>query len=335
MSRRNKKDQKRQRLQRAAKKREQLESRREARDLEREERRLAGMSWWERSGLDELFIGSPARRGQAWCVLGFLISMVLMLLAVLPAQIFAGGLGGMMLTYVFLPIFLPSFFGLFVFRYFEYALEGEAFGRGQALDEPLEVAASSYQTKEIKEHTVDVLKIGPTFRDRMFGIIFLALPALWYGLLVAFWFFIPIAYEFEEGASLLKFSMPFLLPLPFVISGIALLAFPRTLRFDRAQNRLRVSNWWTKRVLLLEEITSLQLIPGQSVPKGDSNRRKRHQPRANSYSTVQLNLVLDNPVYPRLNIAHDAARYEIAHMARTLATFLNVPQDDVTGLTEA
>lgn len=324
MSRRKKKDQKRERLQRAAKKREQLEARRTARYQKRQERRLAGTSWH-----DDLFKGSPAHRGQAWCILGFVISMVLMALIVLPAQLLAGGLGGVVLHYVFLPIFLPSFIGLFVFRYFEYVLEGEHFGRGQPLDETLSVPASSYQTKEIKEHTDDLLKIGPTLRDRMFGLVFLLLPSFWYGLLVAFWFLVPSAYEFDEDASLLKISMPFVLPLPFVIVGIAFLALPRTLTFDRAGNRLRISNWWTKRVLLLNQITSLQLIPGQAVQRTSNDRRR--VARTTSYSTTQLNLVLDNPDYPRLNIAHDADRYEMGQMAMTLASFLNVPLEDPTG----
>lgn len=326
MSRRKRKDQKRERLQRAAKKREQLEARRAARYQEREERRAAGTSW-----SDDLLKGSPAHRGQAWCVLGFAISMVLMVLVVLPAQVFAGGFGGMVLTYVFLPIFLPSFFGLFAFRYYEYVLEGEQFGRGQPLDETLSIPASSYRTKEIKQHTDGLLKIGPTLRDRMFGFAFLLLPSLWYGLLLAFRVFLPSAYDFDEDASLLKISMPFVLPLPFVIAGFAFLALPRTLTFDRAGNRLRISNWWTKRFLPLDQITSLQLIPGQVVQRGDSNRRYRRRMRRTSYSTVQLNLVLKNPDNPRLNIAHDAARHDMGHMAMTLASFLNVPLDDPTG----
>jgi hypothetical protein len=223
------------------------------------------------------------------------------------------------------------FFGLFVFRYFEYVQQGEAFGRGQALDEPLQVAASSYQTKEIKVHTDDVLRLSPTLRDRMFGLAILGFPMLWYSLMVAFWFFVPSAYDFDEDDSLLLIAMPFALPLPFVIAGGALWTLPRTFAFDRVHDRLRISNGLRKRILLLDEVKSLQLIPGQAIQKG-SRRTRRLRPM--SYSTVQLNLVTENSAFPRINICHDAGRRAASEIARTLSSFLRIPLDDKTGLTE-
>lgn len=156
-------------LERAAKKRAQLEAQRE----EREARRQAGTSWH-----DDLFTGSLAHQGQTWCAIGFLISMVLMFVVVLPAQLLSGHRTAPPVFYYVMLLFLPSFFGLLLFRYLEYVQKGERFGRGQLLQEPLSLPASSYRTKELKEHMVNVLIIGPTIRDRMFGFVFLVLPAL-------------------------------------------------------------------------------------------------------------------------------------------------------------
>lgn len=347
MSRQKKKDQKRERLQRAARKREQLEERRTVRTADREKRRTAGMSWFQRLGLNDLFSGSPANRGQAWCILGVLLGVVIIAVHTVLGSILIVMLGwvlkllageiaaadGMALAMQFARvcwyfawiIFLPSFFGVFVFRYFEHVLEGEAFGRGQALDEPLEVAVSSYQTKDIKVHTDDVLRIGPTLRDRMFPLAFLGPPLLWYCLLAAFWFFVPSAYDFGDDATLTEWALPFALPLPFVIAGVALLTVPRTFTFDRKAKRLRIANFWQRRILLIDDVKSLQLVPGQPVQKG---RRKRHRPQPTSYSTVQLNLVLENAEFPRVNISHDIACQSAVEIGQLLSQFLHVPFDN-------
>ncbi len=349
MSRRKKKNEKRDRLQRAAKKREQLEERSARREQQSEARRIVGMSWLQRTGLDELFKGPIHKKGQAWCVLGVLIGMLLLvvhsllgplliriidwLLKLLISENVANDVVVLAMQslricwYVAWPVFLSSFFGVFIFRYFEHALEGEAFGRGQAVDETLNVAAASYQTKEVKVHTEDVLKIGPTLRDRMFPLAFLGLPVLWYSLLTAFWFLTPSIYDFSEDTTLIEIGFPFALPVPFVIVGLALLLLPRTFTFDRQAGRLRIANCWKKRVLLLEDVKLLQLIPGQSIQKGS---RTRHRPRGTSYSTVQLNLVMTDPGFPRINISHDAERQAASETGLTLSRFLNVPLDDVT-----
>jgi hypothetical protein len=341
MSRQKKKDQKRERLERAARNREQLEERRVGREQKREERRTAGMSRYQQAGLHEC---SWAKWWQSWCVLGFLIGMVLIsfvtILGGLTLAAFGWGLEALFGTetrdngvviarlaqlYVWKfawVVFLPSFVGMFVFQFVEHSHSGEAFGRGQELDELLEVGASSYQTKVIKAHTVDTLKIGPTVRDRLFPLFFLGLPMLWYGLLVSFWFFVPSAYNFGENATLIEMGLPFALPLPFVLAGIALLSLPRTFVFDRTAGRLRITNWWSKRILLLDDVKSLQLIPGQSIEKGNYEKRR---PRLSSYSTVQLNLVLGNAEFPRVNISHDIARQSAAEIGQLLSQFLNVP----------
>lgn len=327
MSRRKKKDRKRDRLQLATAKRERLDKRRTSRQNKREERRTAGMSWLQRSGLDDLFEGSPAHRGQAWCIIGFLLGIAMIAVYTLLGSVLIAVLGSRLSQFFWHSawcIFLPSFFGVFVFRYFEYVLEGEAFGRGKALDAPLETATSSYQTKEVKIHTDDLLAIGPTLRDRVFPLAFLGLPMLWYGLLAAFWFVVPNAYDFSEDATLTEMGLPFALPLPFVIAGVALLALPRTLRFDRKTKRLRITNLWQKQILMLSDIKSLQLIPGRSIQLGN----RKHGRSRPTVSTVQLNLVMGDPEFPRINISHDISRKSAIRIGRLLSQFLDVPIDN-------
>ena len=329
MSHRKKKDQKRERLQRAAKKREHLDARREAREQAREERRLAGLPWLERSELDELFSGSLLRRGQAWCGLGFVISMLLMFVLVLPAQLLSGQRSATPVFYFVMLLLAPSFVGTFVFMILEQRLKRAAFGRGQDTHETLEVVSSRHQTKEIKEHTAEILRIGPTIRERVAAVLCLGLPAIWYAILLAAWLLLPDAFENADEASVMAVALPFILPLPFVVIGILLLSLPRTFVFDRKSERLYISNWWQKSVLLLSEVQSLQIIEGH-------NRQERHRRsgrlKRGSYSTVQLNLVMSDPQYPRINISNDGDRNAIREMAPAVAGFLDVPLHDIVGL---
>ncbi len=329
MSRRKKKDLKRQRLERVAKKREQLDARREAREQAREERRLAGLPWLERSGLDELFSGSLVRRGQAWCVLVFVISMLLMFVLVLPAQLLSGQRSATPVFYYVMLLLAPSFVGIFVFMILEQRLKGASFGRGQDAHETLEVVSSRHRTKEIKEHTANVLRIGPTSRERVAAVLSLGLPAIWYGILFASWLLLPDAFGNADGASAMAVALPFILPLPFVVIGFLLLSLPWTFVFDRKSERLRIRNWWQNKVLLLSEVESLQIIEGHN--RQERHRRSGHLKRG-SYSTVQLNLVMSNPEFPRINISNDGDRNAIREMAPAVAGFLNVPLDDVVGL---
>jgi hypothetical protein len=139
----------------------------------------------------------------------------------------------------------------------------------------------------------------------------------------------------DENTTFIETILPFALPLPFVIAGFALLTIPRTFTFDRQTGRLRIANLWRQRILVLDEVKSLQLIPGQTIEQTiQKGSFKRHPSRSTSYSTVQLNLVIENPEFPRINISHDAGRHAAVETGRALSSFLNVPLVDGTGLTE-
>jgi hypothetical protein len=93
--------------------------------------------------------------------------------------------------------------------------------------------------------------------------------------------------------------------------------------------RLPIINWWEKKILLLSDIRSIQIIEGDTECIPESDIREQH-----SYSKVQLNLVMSNSEFHRINISNDADRRAAVESALILSRFLKVPLDDVTGLTD-
>jgi hypothetical protein len=329
MSRQRKKDQKRERLERARKKRLQLEARREAQTQKREERRTAGMTALQKSRWSELFYGPLTRRALAWCGLGFLISMALIFFVVLPVQLLSGRRSAPPVFYYVMLLFIPSVFGMLLFAWLDHRRKGGQFGRGQDIHEKLNLSSSSSRTVKIKEHTTDVLTLVPVRSFQVFGWLCLVLSAIWYIIIFVSWLLVPNVFGQPGQHSLLELALPFALPLPFVFVGIACFSLPETFVFDRKAERLRIINWWQKKILLLSDIRSIQIIEGNTECIPESDMRDQH-----SYSTVQLNLVMSDPKFPRLNISNDADRQAAAETGLTLSRFLNIPLDDVTGMTE-
>ena len=165
MSRSKKKDQNRKRRERATKKWMQREARRqarrEARERRAEERRTTGRTPPQRSKWNELFEGPLTRRALAWCVLGRLTSMALIFVLVLPAPLLSGSRSAPPIFGYVMLLFLPSFFGIFVFAYLDNVLDGGIYGRGQDLHEPLNLSSNFGRTVKIKAHTSDVLTLSP------------------------------------------------------------------------------------------------------------------------------------------------------------------------------
>lgn len=308
MSRRKKKDQKRERQERAVRKRLQVEARHEAREQKREERRTAGMTPSQKSRWNELFEGPLTRRALAWCGLGWLISMALIFFVVAPAQFLSGGRSATPVFYRVMLLFLPSLFGMILFAWLEHRRKGEQFGRGQVLDEPLNLSSSPGPTLRIKEHTSDVLILVPVRSFFAFGCFSLVMSTIWYIIMFVSWLTVPNVFGQPGQYSLLKLALPFVLPLPFVFVGTACFSLPETFVFDRKSERLRITNWWHKKILLLSDIRSIQLVDDQT----------------------QLNLVMTDPQFPRINISYDSVA--AVETAQALAQFLNVPLDDQAGL---
>lgn len=332
MSRRKRKDQKRERAERARKERIQRESRREERERRAEEKRMSGKSWLQRSRWNELFYGPPTQRALAWCVLGFLISMLLMFFIVLPAQLLSGSRSAPAVFYYVIPLFLPSFFGVFVFAILEHRRKGGPFGRGQNLKDKLDVVASKNQSMSIKDRTPDVLTIGPVLSGTVGAFACLGLSAIWYGIIFVSWLLVPNVFGKPAQQTLIELALPFALPIPFVLIGFALLSLPTTFRFDRKAERLRITNWWQKKILLLSDIRSIQVIEGQHHQECDDESGRR---TVGSYTTVQINLVMSAPEFPRINISNDADRQAAAETASALSQFLDVPLDDGITLPQA
>lgn len=245
-----------------------------------------------------------------------------MFVLVLPAQLLSGRRDAPPVFYPVFAFFLPSFLGVFVCEYLERRRSGAAFGRNCRTDDPLPVTASSYQTKRVTKHTVETLAIQPTLRDRMLPVILMALPFLWYVILGLLWLFTPEVYATDD--SRIAVVQPFVLPLPFIVVAIVLLANARSFCFDRSERRLIITSLWKTRSLPLDQIKAVQLIRGEPILAGSNDRKRRRR----TYTTVQLNLVTSDHEFPRINIAHDAAKQANHQIALILSEFLGVELDD-------
>ena len=129
-----------------------------------------------------------SHQSSLWCIVGIVAGMFLLFPVLLLGNILELVSGERLeahpIVYLIVALFVGSLLGTCICQFIEHVKGGKSFGRREDVNERLEAILSSIQRKKIKHITADVLKIGPTIRDRIRGIILLGLPILWYSLLL-------------------------------------------------------------------------------------------------------------------------------------------------------
>jgi hypothetical protein len=105
----------------------------------------------------------------------------------------------------------------------------------------------------------------------------------------------------------------------FSLLGLALLVLPRRYRFDLETELMTVRSWRLLSRRPLVEILAVQMIDGGWHRSTSSHGVKT------AFRTYQLNLVLDDPNQPRLNLSNYSDQDSTSEAARLLAEFLGVP----------
>jgi hypothetical protein len=175
---------------------------------------------------------------------------------------------------------------------------------------PLSVGGANFRDKTLQQLDERRLSIKPSVATRVMGIAFLIV-----GL-------VPSAFSVyrllrdrhqTEYWVLLGFGMI------FFTAGLLVLVLSRRFDFDLDEGQMAFRRFWPRRTRPLAQILAVQVIHGgwhTAKTKGGGQI---------TYCTYQLNLVLDDPQQPRMNLSNHSDWDWTWQSGNTLAEFLEIP----------
>ena len=183
---------------------------------------------------------------------------------------------------------------------------------------PLGTNATSSRDLSLGRADARRLELVPRWTVRLAGLSFMvfgALPSV-----------AGVQQALKHGATDLRAWVDVLLPILISLGFVSLGAYifaGRRVRFDRGAGLLTYRGFWTPRTWPLRNVLAVQLIDG-----GWHHGKKRR------YYTYELNLVLNDPQTPRLNVSCHPDQAWTRDAGRRIAAFLQVPLSDALTTTD-
>jgi hypothetical protein len=175
---------------------------------------------------------------------------------------------------------------------------------------PLSVGAANFRDKALEQLDERRLTIKPSLGTRVFGMAFLIVGLL------------PLAfsvYRLLLNRHQTEYWVLAGFGLIFFIAGLLVLVLPRRFDFDLDEGQMSLRRFLTRRTRPLTQILAIQAI------HGGWHTFKTKGGGTTSYCSYQLNLVLDDPQQPRMNLSNHSDWDWTWQSGNTLAEFLQIP----------
>jgi hypothetical protein len=180
---------------------------------------------------------------------------------------------------------------------------------------PLAAPSASFRTAKIVKRP-GCLILGPSAGLRLFALLFVMVSVVGTGIGVT----IAALATWERELWLILCCVG-LFDFVFASVGLVLLFAPRRFEFDRNFGQWTTRSFFSRGSRPLSSIRGVQLICGGWHTATSSNT----SPSSGRYRTYQLNLILDDPRRPRINLTNHGDVPWTLEAAGQIADFLGVP----------
>jgi hypothetical protein len=175
---------------------------------------------------------------------------------------------------------------------------------------PLPKSAASFRDKTLKQLSARRLIIKPSLGMRIFAAAFLAVGAVPLGIAV---------YRLSRNPNQTEYWVLGAFGLVFFTAGLLAFILPRRFDFDLDREEMRVLRLWFGSHRPLSQISGIQVI------HGGWHTQKTRTGAERTYCSYQLNLILNDPDKPRMNLTNHPDWDSTWQAGRALADFLQLP----------